>query len=149
MRRSKGSKTFIQILSLWIVILLVELIFFKIFTILDKFLLFILCYSILTGAIIAFLHSLVKEKHEKYIKCLLLSFVVFFISASIILPYGVLFKFMGIKAGHIPPFSYVFIEGLLFALKNSLYILVLSYPLILLTELLWAKIRGDRSGLGH
>lgn len=128
------NKIFGKHLFIWIILLsLVEISLFIWISLLEVFYFFAFLFIFFTAFLTTFSQSLIRVVLNKYIKCVFISFILYLISVSVILPYGVLLEFMKIEIGRSPAMLSVFLRGLTYAVINGLYVFALSYSFLVLS----------------
>jgi hypothetical protein len=143
MRHLFLNKRFGKHLLIWTLIFsLVQIGLFAWITLLDLFPLFPLFYAIIAAFLSTLAQSFVRIVHNKYIKCIHISFILYLISTSIILPYAVLVEFMKIEIGRSPTMFSLFVKGFSFTVKEALYVFVVSYTFMLLTYSIYKRRRN-------
>jgi len=127
---------------IWIgIIFIIEIVLFFFCNLLIKeFFIFIILHALLIGFSVNLIQSFfIKKTHNSNLKCLLMSFMVFLISISIFLPIGVTGEFLKIKIYEYPPMGSIFLQGYLYSLKYSSFILFIAIIVISLFYKMRAK----------
>lgn len=131
------SDSFMKTFLIWVIILLVgHLLLYYTAGVLETFIVFLCPHAVLAACLISLVQYNMKREHKGHVKYIELSFILYLLSISIVSPYAVAFEFLRIEIGHVPSMSTVFLKGVSYAAKKSLYVFVGSYFLLALANIL-------------
>ncbi len=95
-----------------------------------RFIVFDFLTAFILGIVIAQLSSFFAKHYDKYLKSLFLSLIFGLIIMPFILHYGMAIKLLEKTIGTNPTLYGIFLEGLFYAVKKTIYVVILSYPII-------------------